>query len=160
MPTAETTVSDYERERGKPMPSKMHSRVQYHLVGAFLRYEPDHIGFSELTLDLQGWEATPDLCVYAQGDIDLAEEEVRVETPPRLAVEIASPTQGIQALVDKARRLVECGVASCWLVQPALRTITVFGEGGASKTYSEGTVHDPATGIEVAFDEVFGSVQA
>lgn len=85
--------------------------------------------------------------------------------PPLLAVEIASPTQGsptqgTQELVDKARQLIEHGVASCWLVQPALRTVTIFGEDGRSKTHSEGMVKDPATGIEVTLDDVFRGVQA
>ena len=160
MPATETAVSDYERERGKPMPSKQHSRIQYRLVAAFLPYEPEYVGFSELTLELDGWQVTPDLCVYAQGDVDLTHEEVRVSTPPRLAVEIASPTQGTQELVDKARRLIEHGVASCWLVQPALRTITIFGKDGGSKTHSEGVAKDPATGIEVTLEGVFRGTAA
>lgn len=160
MPTAETAVSEYERERGKPMPSKMHSRIQYHLIGTFTAYEPEWMGFSELALELEGWEVTPDLCVYAQAGIDMTHEEVRVDEPPRLAVEIASPTQGTQELVDKARRLIEHGVESCWLVQPALRTITIFGDDGRSKTHSEGQVSDPATGIEVSLEDVFRGMEA
>ena len=160
MPTAETAVSDYERERGKPMPSKQHGYVQARLSAAFTAYEPEYVGLSELTLELDGWEVTPDLCVYARGDIDLTREEVRVDEPPRLAVEIASPTQGTQELVDKARRLIEHGVASGWLVQPALRTITIFGDDGRSKTHSEGRVSDPATSIEVSLEDVFRGMEA
>jgi Uma2 family endonuclease len=75
--------------------------------------------------------------------------------PPLLAIEISSPTQGIQDLVDKARFLMEQGVESCWIVQPPLRAITVFTPDMESTTYSEGTVKDPATEVEVDLDAVF-----
>lgn len=76
MPTTEAAVSDYERERGKPTPSKLHSIIQLRIGAAFASYAPERMSFSELTLELDGWEVTPDLCVYAQGDVDLTHEEV------------------------------------------------------------------------------------
>jgi hypothetical protein len=63
----------------------------------------------------------------------------------------------VQDLVDKIRYLIEHGVRSCWLVQPPLRTITVFNEEMASSTYDRGTVTDPATEIEVAIDDAFAA---
>jgi len=83
MQTTETAVSDYERERGKPLPSKAHSFF-----------------------------------------------------------------------------LLDAGVKSCWLVQPALRTITTFDHDMRSKTYSEGVVTDPATGIEMAIKDVFRDAES
>ena len=56
--------TDYERERGKSLPSRNHSRVQLRLGSVFLDYEPDVTSFSELTLDLDGLRVTPDLCVH------------------------------------------------------------------------------------------------
>ncbi|PSQ88955.1 MAG: hypothetical protein BRD45_04805 [Bacteroidetes bacterium QS_8_64_10] len=49
MPTAEA-VSDYEKERGKPTPNKLHSATQKNLIVALARYEPKYTIFSELTL--------------------------------------------------------------------------------------------------------------
>ena len=147
--------SDYERERGKPMPSKLHSVVQTNLLIQFARYRPDLQGLSELTLRLNGRELTPDISVYADLEIDFTRDEMQVLEPPLLAVEISSPTQGIQDLVDKARYLMEHGVESCWIIQPPLRTITVFTPDMDSTTYSSGVVPDPATGIEVELDDVF-----
>jgi hypothetical protein len=49
------------------------------------------------------------------------------------------------------------GVESCWLVQPPLRTITVFTPDMESTTYSSGTVTDPVTEIEVDLKEVFSA---
>jgi Uma2 family endonuclease len=76
---------------------------------------------------------------------------------PLLTVEIASPTQGIQDLIEKIRFLLGSGVQSCWLVQPQLRTITVYSGDMESKTYSEGTVADPNLDVEVDLADVFRS---
>jgi Uma2 family endonuclease len=150
-------VSDYERERGKPMPSKLHSVVQTNLTGLFLQYRPRLQVLSELTLELDDRELTPDLAVYEDLDVDFTQDELRMTEPPLLAVEIASPTQSVQDLVDKIRYLIEHGVQSGWLVQPPLRTITVFSEDMASNTYDQGTVTDPVTEIEVDINEVFAT---
>ena len=75
--------------------------------------------------------------------------------PPLLDIDISSPTQGIQDLVDKARFLMEHGVESCWIVQPPLGTVTVFTPDMESTTYSSGTVTDPATEVEVNVDAIF-----
>jgi len=153
MPTP--TVSDYERERGKPMPSKLHSVVQTNLIGRFLSYRPELQVLSELTLRLGDRDLTPDLCLYRDLDVDFSRDETQVTDPPLLAVEIASPTQGIQALVDTAQFLLNHGVASCWVVQPQLQTVTIFTPDTEPTTYSEGTVTDPATDVEVELASIF-----
>jgi Uncharacterized protein conserved in cyanobacteria len=147
--------SEYERERGKPMPSKLHSVAQTNLTGQLLAYRPALQVLSELTLHLSDRDLTPDLCVYRDLQVEVTQDETRMTEPPLLAIEIASPTQGIQALVDKARFMMKHGVESCWIVQPPIRTITVFTPDMESTTYSSGTVADPATEIEVDLDAVF-----
>jgi len=149
-------LSDYEKERGKPMPSKLHSVVQTNLTIA-LSGHPSYTVLSELTLELDGRELTPDLSVYERLDVDFTEDELRMTEPPLLTVEIASPTQGIQELIDKIRFLLGAGVQSSWLVQPQLRTITVYSGDMASNTYSEGTVADPNLDLEVDHTDVFST---
>lgn len=148
-------ISDYEREREKPMPSKLHSLAQKRLIQLLGSFEPPYLVFSELTLRLGERDLTPDLCIYREVEIDFTQDETRMTDPPLVAVEIASPIQGIQDLIDKIRFLLEHGVQSCWLVQPQLRTITVFTEDAEPKTYSEGAVADPVTDITVDLSEVF-----
>ena len=58
------TISDYERERDKPMPSKLHSIAQKKLIIALHEFEPPYTVFSELTLQLDDREVTPDLSIY------------------------------------------------------------------------------------------------
>ena len=149
------TVSDYERERGKPMPSKAHGYTQANLIGALFAHRDRFTIFSELTLDLDERELTPDLSLYAAADVDLLHDDVRVQEPPLLAVEIQSPTQSMQALLDKIEFLLGAGVQSCWLVQPPLRTVTVFPGTLDGTTVSSGTVIDPVLDIEIDVEAVF-----
>ena len=97
----------------------------------------------------------PVLSVYRDLEVDFTRDETRMMEPPLLDIDISSPTQGIQDLVDKARFLMEHGVESCWIVQPPLGTITVFTPDMESTTYSSGTVTDPATEVEVNVDAIF-----
>jgi Uma2 family endonuclease len=155
MPATDAAVSEYERERGKPMPSRLHSLTESLLSAQLWQNSSNYHIHNELTLDIDGYETTPDLSIYPETDVDYTRNEVRVNEPPLVAIEIASPTKSTQVLIDKIRGLLDAGVRSCWLVQPALRIITTFDETMHSQTYSEGIVTDPATGIEVALEEVF-----
>ncbi len=155
MQTQEKVVSAYERERGKPMPSKLHSLTEKWLTIALAQYEPAYTVFTELTLELDGNEITPDISVYPQMEIDYTHDEVRMAEPPLMTVEIMSPTQGIQDLVNKIQHMVDAGVQSCWLVQPTLKTVTVFDAEMQPKTYSEGIVTDTATDIQVTIEDIF-----
>jgi Uma2 family endonuclease len=148
-------ISDYERERGKPMPSKAHGYVQTNIIATLLPHRDRFTIFSELTLELDDREVTPDLSVYAKTDVDLVHDEVRVTEPPLLAVEIASPTQNVQDLVQKIEFLLDAGVQSCWLVQPPLRSLTVFPGHLDGTTVSDGTLTDPVLEIDVDVEEVF-----
>ncbi|WP_461134514.1 Uma2 family endonuclease [Spirosoma lituiforme] len=58
--------------------------------------------------------------------IDVRRDEIRMTVPPLCAIEIISPMQSLQELVDKAKAYFEHGVQSCWLVFPGLRSIYVF----------------------------------
>lgn len=150
-------LSEYERERGKPMPSMLHSVVQTNLLGILLTYRPEYQVLSELTLQLDDRNQTPDLCVYRDLNVDFMHDETQATDPPLLAVEISSPTQGIQGLLDKIRFLLQHGVQSCWLIQPQLRTVTVFTGEMDSATHDRGVLTDPATNIEVDLDDVFAA---
>ena len=149
------SISDYERERGKPMPSKAHGYIQLNLGVALAAFRDQYTSFSELTLELDGRELTPDLSVYPKTDVDLVHDEVRVTDPPLLAVKIASPTQNIQDLIDKIEFLLGAGVQSCWLVQPPLRTVTLFPDTLDGTTISSGSFTDPVLDIEVSIDAIF-----
>lgn len=147
--------TDYERTRDKPLPSLNHGQIQFLLSGALLPYRDDFTIASELTLELGDEWITPDLCVYPKLDIDYQQDVVRMTEPPLLAIEIVSPTQSTQEVVDRINDMLEAGVESCWLVQPATETITIFTGDEKLATVSSGTLRDPATEIEVDVSDVF-----
>lgn len=118
---------------------------------------PNYILYGELTLriDDEG-DVTPDVCVYSGDSFDYEHDQSQVTEPPLVAVEILSPSQSVQELVAKGRRLLRAGVESVWGVQPPLRTVTVLTGERDVKTYDRDEILvDPATGIEIDLANVF-----
>ncbi|MBI2927784.1 MAG: Uma2 family endonuclease [Verrucomicrobia bacterium] len=144
----------YEQERGKPMPSENHAIVQMNLGIEFAKNKQYRV-LSELSLELQGRPFTPDLSVYPRKPADFRHDNIRVTEPPLVAVEIFSPTQGYQEVLDKVDAYLSSGVKTCWVVNPALRTITIFSCAGTEKTYTEGQAVDPALGLTADLGVVF-----
>lgn len=150
-------ISQYELERGKPMPSKLHSRVQSNLILELgLLYRDQYDFLSELSLDLNTWESVPDIAIYPKMEFDYTEDEIQVKTPPLCAIEILSPSQSLQELVSKARKYFDYGVKSCWLVIPALKNIYVFSDPQSYQMFkTDQTLSDPALGISLELAKVF-----
>ncbi len=156
MPVLEAP-SQYEIERGKPMPSHNHSYVQTLLSVQLFKYRSKFTIHNELSLDLGGWKANPDICLYPKHEIDWLRDSIRVTDPPLLAVEIASPTQGMGELVEKVMSYLDAGVKSCWVVQPAFRSIAVFKPGeNKPKVFTEGELSDSILDLTIDLTEVFG----
>jgi Uma2 family endonuclease len=145
----------YGQERDKPSPSRNHGFIQAIITGEFLRYRDEYTSFSELTLQLGDLRVTPDLCVYPKMKMNFQEDEVRMTEPPLLAVEILSPTQPQQDVMDRINDMLDAGVDSCWLVQPATESITIFTGDEKPTTVSTGTLHDPATDMEINLANIF-----
>lgn len=70
-------------------------------------------------------------------------------------VEIISPSQGDQELVDKLSRYFDIGVKSCWLVQPTFRIITVFSSKSTFRTFIEGELYDEVLDIRIDLNRIF-----
>jgi hypothetical protein len=63
-------VSQYELERGKPPPSKLHGFVQAKLSVALDNVAKDFSIISELDLELGGWKTVPDLSIFQKMVMD------------------------------------------------------------------------------------------
>lgn len=144
----------YEEERGKPMPSDNHGAVQANLIGEFLKH-PQYRVYSELTLDVGGVSMTPDISLYPRQRLDLRRDVLRRPDPPLLTVEIFSPRQGMQEVMDKVDAYFRHGVRSCWVVAPPLRDLTIFTPDGGELHFHGGRATDPALGVTVDVDAVF-----
>lgn len=150
----EQPLSDYEIERGKPMPTLQHSAVQASLVFQFYP-QPGFRVFSELTIGLGGGKYTPDLCIYPFETVDYTEAETLRTIPPLVCIEIISPSQSTIELLGKAKAYFAHGVKSCWIVDPALQAITILQPGEPRRIVDSGTATDPATGLTADLAKVF-----
>lgn len=157
METTLEIISDYELERGKPMPSKLHSRIQTKLI-AFLEnnYESRYNFFSELSLDLNDWSSVPDISIFPKTDIDYLHDEVQVTQAPLCTVEILSPSQSLTELVNKAENYFNYGVKTCWLVIPTLKNIYVFTDRTTYEIFkNDDLLTDTNLGITVPLGKIF-----
>lgn len=146
----------YEQERGKPMPSKNHSRIQAALSALFyIHYRKLFTIYSELSLELLGDKLTPDICIYPYTPSNWLHDQNPVTEPPLLAIEIMSPSQSTTEMLLKARRYFAGGVQSFWLVEPALQTISVLSPNDTLQTFASGMVRDVIVGVELPIAEVF-----
>ncbi|SKB02737.1 Endonuclease, Uma2 family (restriction endonuclease fold) [Prosthecobacter debontii] len=144
----------YEEERGKPMPSFHHGIVQANLIVEFAK-RSDYRCVSEVAVIVESVSYTPDICLYPRKQVDFRHDTVRMKEPPVVAVEIFSPSQGSLEIMEKVDTYLQAGVKSVWVVAPPLTSITIYTADGKQKGFLEGTVTDPATGIQVEMDQVF-----
>ncbi len=149
-------LSHYELERGKPMPSKNHARIQSNLtiaLGANYRKEYDIL--TELSLEMDGKTFVPDICIFTPMTYDNMHDEVRVTTPPVTAIEILSPRQGAEEVVAKFDLYFKQGVKSCWFIIPATNSIFIFTPDKKIQVFHEEMLTDAATGITLDLNEIF-----
>lgn len=149
-------LTEYERERRKPLPSRNHSIAQALLIGALGCYSDRFTIVSELTLDLKPYPLTPDICIYPPLKIDWIHDKIRMSEPPLLVVEILSLDQDLSDPREKLELYFVAGVKSGWLVQPSLKSIAVFTPDMNSTVFTAGEMTDPALGITINLDEIFG----
>jgi Uma2 family endonuclease len=151
-------LSDYELERGKPMPSKNHGYLQANLLMALgTLYRRQYTFLSETSLLMpEKPDCVPDIAIYPKLEIDFLDDELSMTQLPLTAVEIVSPTQSDQDLLQKINRYFNAGVKSCWLVLPGFKAIHVYsGIGEYTFFNAQMTLSDPTTQIELPLSEIF-----
>jgi Uma2 family endonuclease len=120
-------LSDYEIERGKPMPDKNHAMIQGRLMSRLDRYYGEkYTILTEINLDLPTRERVPDLAIYPPLTFDPDNNEIRMVQRPLCAIEILSEMQSLNELSKKCGEYFSAGIPSYWLVLPALKSIYVF----------------------------------
>lgn len=151
-------ISEYERERGKPMPTTPHAIIQSNLVFELrTRYRQQYRILSELTLDTPPNGSTPDVVIYPFFAADFTKEyPARRTDAPLITVEIQSPSQSLDEMVDKANMYFAFGVKSCWIVQPRIEGIFVFGQPNQYQFFHhDDTLKDSHFEIELSLSDVF-----
>ena len=157
METLALEISDYELERGKPMPSLNHGIVQSNLImelGA--RYRKAFRFMSEVNIDVAGRVMVPDIAIFSKMAADMANDSIVVQQVPLTTIEILPPSQVLSELIGKANAYFQAGVKSCWIVLPEVSGIFVYGAPGKYTFFHDGeTLIDPATGIELLLAPLF-----
>lgn len=153
--------SDYELERGKPMPDEIHAALQAQMIFLLKSlYRKAYSFRSELTLATQPTASTPDICIYPKHKIAVNRVEAKATEPPFTTIEIQSPSQSIEELRNKAFQLYfPMGVQSAWIVVPAMRAIQIFTPNEKFKAFTEGYVTDAVTEIQLSIDEIFEELE-
>ena len=157
MEALQTHLSDYELARGKPIPSLNHSIIQQN-IGSELRnrLRPTHTIASELNLELDGKKMVPDLAVFPKLTPDMQHDILWVQQAPLTTVEILSPKQDLDSLLEKARLFLAAGVKSCWIVLPAVGTLAVFTGPTTYRSFTNGSaVVDEVLGVEIPLADIF-----
>jgi Uma2 family endonuclease len=93
--------------------------------------------------------------VFPREPLDWRHDVIREVKPPLLVVEISSPTQGVQDVMDKADAYFRHGVKSCWIVVPPLRTVRILTADGHEETVHTGVAKDPVCGLTADLGAVF-----
>ncbi|MEK7256272.1 MAG: Uma2 family endonuclease [Bacteroidota bacterium] len=139
------------------MPSKLHSRSQTRLSNyLYNKYSNQFECFTELTLDTPGEKSVPDICICPLEQVDFSQDEIKRKDPPLATIEILSPTQPLDVLLEKTNDYFSFGVKSCWVVLPRLKTIYVYDAPNKYEVYSHGEeLYDPNLEIRIPIDTIF-----
>jgi Uma2 family endonuclease len=77
---------------------------------------------------------------------------------PLLAIEILSPREPLEDVLDKLKIYFALGIKSCWLVIPPLELITVYSNNNLSKSFARPIcqeVFDEVLDIKIPLTEIF-----
>jgi Uma2 family endonuclease len=163
----ENGILDEER---RDMPSKKHSMTQTSLTVLFgtderfttfveLSLDATSINLSQFDMKAKD-ELIPDISVYSEAlpfDDKLGSDEVRVTQMPDLAVEVLSPSQTLNELLNKMEAFFALGVKSCWLAMPSLEVVRVFSQPLCYKDFNmnDMEVIDDVMDIRLPIQKVF-----
>ena len=149
--------SDYELERGKPMPNAIHGSIQANLSFELkLRYRDTYRIMSETSLATQPDGTTPDVVIYPDFTLNYDGEPAKRTDAPLVCIEIQSPSQSLEQMVDKTIIYFAFGVQSCWIVAPAVKGVFVYDRPGHySFFYEDDFLLDPNTGFELPLPAIF-----
>ncbi len=135
-------------------PSRNHSYFQLN-TGYSLKNQKKFSVFSELSLLIDGKEYVPDIAVYPPMKINRSKDILKMTEMPLLIVELLSPTQGTQEILDKFEIYFAAGIKSCWLIEPAIGAVTVYQSLDNFRSFVEGDIIDNVSGLKLPIIEIF-----
>ena len=138
------------------IPSYHRAYLSSNMIAALYKLEKYSV-FSELALQLEK-DYIADVCIYPKRKIHFsAGDVIKVTEAPLIVVEILSPTQGTQEILEKFAGYFQAGVQSCWLVIPVAQSVIVYSSMEQARTYTQGDIVDDVLGIRIPVEEIFAS---
>lgn len=80
----------------------------------------------------------PDICYYDDGQTPADMERGFAEHAPRLAVEVVSPNDRVNQIMQRVAELLRAGVEEVWVVDPEARDISFCRQGEQPRRLSAG----------------------
>lgn len=156
MEALEAKLLEYEPACGEPTLSLNHGFVQANLITELnSRLRKTHTVTSGINLELAGQKTVPDLIIFAKRTPDMQHDVLWVQDTPLTTIEILSPKQDLDSLFEKAALFLAAGVTSCWIVIPAIGTVTVFTGPATYRTFAADVVRDETLGVEIPLVDIF-----
>ena len=153
----EHELSEYEIERGKPMPNLTHGSIQANLIVQIaIKYGSQFRVASEVSLATIPDGTTPDIVVYPKRELNFVNEIAKQKDAPLITIEIQSPSQSNDLMIDKAYQYFEFGVKSSWIVFPAMKGIAVYSAPDKYEFFHhDDLLKDKNLNIEIDLKKVF-----
>ena len=148
----------YELERNKPMPSLNHAKIQARLVWLLTNtYREEYDILPELTIAFPVKPAVPDIAIYPKVADDWKNDIIKRAELPLLAIEILSPRQIFDDIMDKIYDIYfPSGLKSAWVILPSAQSVMIFTPDAAKpQLFNSGIMRDTASGFEVDLDKIF-----
>lgn len=152
-------MSQYELERNKPIPNRIHGVLQIDLGFLLkLNYRKKYQFSSEVTLATTPG-STPDISIFPKKKLSLKNIKAKEEEPPITTIEIQSPSQSIESLQDTIWNLYfPMGVQSAWIIIPSLKAVKILLADDTELFFNTGKLKDPTTNIEIEIKEIFANI--
>ncbi len=142
----------FPNEKQIDMPSLNHSYICSRILRQLFALDNIEV-LTELTIDIENG-LTPDISVYPAQAIqpNFSRDMIRFPILPILAIEVISPRQAIQDILEKAEKMVHAGVKAVWAVEPYTKAIFVVDQQGEQIFYNQTVTSED---ISVDFAAIF-----
>ena len=151
------------------MPSRNHSFLMGRITGLLfneerftvmpgLSLDTSQVDLSQFDIKAKD-ELIPDISLYPNevglgGPLD----ELKMKEMPLSVIEILSPRQSMNDIIAKFHAYFALGIKSCWLIMPAIKSITVYLKLSQHKTFhlNDNEVVDEVIDIRLPMPKIFG----
>jgi len=156
-------ITTDETEAAYDTGSHNHSAIQANLAFLLKRLGKYSV-YTELSLDVSQLdtqkfkvkeEIKPDVCIYPKRGLSRPFDILKMAEMPLLVIEILSPRQGTQEILEKFAIYFALGVHSCWLIDPTIAVIAVYSALDQHKIFAVGEVVDEVVDVNLPFAEIF-----